>query len=87
MAEEEATWTRAPWQVLVLDPSGDDPKWLILTVNEGSDVRAAVMDAGRRRYTDWPAVAEWVRDRVGQRVRLVPVAATGWRIDFEGSAG
>ena len=83
MAEQEATGTRRPWQVLVLDPSGDDPKWLILTVNEGSDVRAAVMDAGRRRYAEWRAVTEWVRGRIGQRVRLGPVSATVWRIDIE----
>jgi hypothetical protein len=24
--------TRGPWRVLILDPSGDDPKWVIATV-------------------------------------------------------
>ena len=45
------------------------------------------MKPGSRRYAGWPDVAEWVRGRIGQRVRLVPVAAIVWRIDAEGSAG
>jgi hypothetical protein len=79
--------TGAPWRVLVLDRSGGDPKWIIATVAVPSDVRAAEMEPGGRRYAVWPTVAEWVRGRVGQRVRLVPVSATVWFIDFEGSAG
>ena len=77
----------APWRVLILDPSGDDPKWIIATVTAPSDVRAAVMLANGRRYGDWPAVTEWVRGQVGSRVRLVPLTAVVWRIDREGSAG
>jgi hypothetical protein len=78
--------TRGPWRVLILDRSGDDPKWIIATVTAPSDVRAAVMQPGGRLYGDWPAVTEWVRGQVGSRVRLVPVAAIVWRIDREGSA-
>jgi hypothetical protein len=77
----------APWRVLILDPSGDDPKWIIATVTAPSDVRAAVMLANGRRYGDWPAVTEWVRGQLGSRVRLVPLTAVVWRIDREGSAG
>jgi hypothetical protein len=76
-----------PWRVLILDRSGDDPKWIIATVSLSSDVRAAQMEPGGRRYADWPDVTRWVRDQVGQRARLVPVAAIVWRIDYEGSAG
>ena len=78
---------RAPWRVLVLDRSGDDPKWIIATVSLSSDVRAAEMEPDGRRYAGWPDVKQWVRDQVGQQVRLVPVAAIVWRIDAEGSAG
>ena len=67
-------------EVLILDRSGDDPKWIIATVSVSSDVRAAEMEPGGRRYAGWPDVAEWVRDRIGQRIRLVPVAAIVWRI-------
>jgi hypothetical protein len=79
--------TRGPWRVLILDPSGDDPKWIIATVTAPSDVRAAVMLTNGRRYGDWPAVTEWVRGQVGSRVRLVPLTAVVWRIDREGSTG
>ena len=74
-----------PWRMLILDSSGDDPKWLIATVTLGTDVRAAEMRNGR--YTDWQDVTAWVRDQIGQRIRLVPVAAIVWRIDVEGNAG
>jgi hypothetical protein len=77
----------APWRVLILDRSGDDPKWIIATVSLSSDVRGAEMEPGGWRYAGWSAVTEWVRGRVGQRARLVPVSATVWRIDAEGSAG
>jgi hypothetical protein len=79
--------TTGPWRVLVFDRSDDDPKWIIATVSLSSDVRAAEMQPGGRRYADWPDVTQWVRDQVGQRVRLVPVAAIVWRIDLEGGAG
>jgi hypothetical protein len=78
---------RGPWRVLVLDRTGDDPKWIIATVSVPSDVRAAEMEPGGRRYAGWSEVTEWVRGRIGQRARLVPVSATVWRIDAEGSAG
>jgi hypothetical protein len=77
----------APWRVLILDRSGDDPKWIIATVSVPSDVRAAEMEPGGWRYADWPDVARWVRDQVGQRARLVPLSATVWLIGAEGSAG
>jgi hypothetical protein len=77
----------APWRVLVLDRSGDDPKWIIATVSVPSDVRAAEMEPGGWRYADWPEITRWVRDQVGQRARLVPLSATVWLIDAEGSAG
>jgi hypothetical protein len=73
----------APWRVLILDRSGDDPKWIIATVSVSSDVRAAEMEPGGRRYVGWPDVTRWVRGRIGQRARLVPVSATVWRIDAE----
>ena len=76
---------KGPWRVLVLDRSSDDPKWIIATVSVTSDVRTAEIEPGGLRYAGWPAVSEWVRGRVGQRVRLVPVSATVWRIDAEGS--
>jgi hypothetical protein len=77
----------APWRVLVLDRSDDDdPRWLIATVSVPSDVRAAELEPGGRRYTGWPQVAQWVRDQVGGGVRLVPIAAIVWRIDAEGSS-
>jgi hypothetical protein len=76
-----------PWRVLVLDRSGDDPKWIIATVSVSSDVRAAEMEPGGLRYAGWPDVTQWVRGRIGQRVRLVPVSAIVWRIDAEESAG
>jgi hypothetical protein len=78
--------THGPWRVLILDRSGDDPKWIIATVTAPSDVRAAVMQPGGRLYGDWPAVTEWVRGQVGSHVRLVPVAAIVWRIDREATA-
>jgi hypothetical protein len=56
-------------------------------VSLSSDVRAAEMQPGGRRFVGWPDVTQWVRDQVGQRVRLVPVAAIVWRIDLERSAG
>jgi|HubBroStandDraft_6_1064221.scaffolds.fasta_scaffold2550292_1 hypothetical protein len=79
--------TGAPWRVLILDRSGDDPKWIIATVSLSSDVRGAEMEPGGWRYAGWSAVTEWVRGRVGQRARLVPVSATVWRIDAEDSVG
>ena len=39
-----------PWRMLVLDPAGDDPHWLIVTVTDSADVRPAVMESGGRRY-------------------------------------
>jgi len=78
--------TNGPWRILVFDRSGDDPKWIIATVALSSDVRAAEMEPAGRRYAGWPAVTQWVRDQVGQHVRLMPVAAIVWRIDAEGSA-
>ena len=74
-----------PWRMLVLDPAGDDPHWLIVTVTDSADVRPAVMESGGRRYADWPQTTQWVRDRVGQAIRVVPIAATVWRIDGEGA--
>jgi hypothetical protein len=59
-------------------------EWIIATVSLSSDVRAAEMEPGGRRYAGWPDVVQWVRGRVGQRVRLVPVAAIVWRIDAAG---
>jgi hypothetical protein len=79
--------TDGPWRVLILDRSDDDPKWIIATVSLSSDVRAAEMEPGGRRYAGWPDVTQWVRDQVGQRLRLVPLSATVWLIDAEGSAG
>jgi hypothetical protein len=70
---------RGPWRILVLDASGDDPKWLICTVTLPSDVRPAVVNGGR--YQDWAAVVMWVREQVGQPVSLAPVSAVAWRID------
>ena len=51
---------RGPWRVLILDRSGDDPKWIIATVSLSSDVRGAEMEPGGWRYAGWPAVTEWV---------------------------
>lgn len=77
---------RGPWRVLVLDTSGDDPKWCICTVTIPSDIRPAVMDAANgARYADWPQVCEWVRHQVGHPVSLTPVAAIVWRVG-EGSS-
>jgi hypothetical protein len=67
-----------PWRMLILDSSGDDPKWLLATVTLSSDVRPAVVENGR--YQDWPAVTEWVRGQVGRPVSLVPVSAVAWRV-------
>lgn len=67
-----------PWRVLVLDASGDDPKWLIATVTEPEDVRPALIQDGR--YHEWDNVTTWVRRRVG-RVRMVPSSAIVWRIE------
>jgi hypothetical protein len=78
---------RDPWRILVLDRSGDDPKWIIATVSLSSDVLAAEMEPSGWRYADWPSAIQWVHSRVGLRVRLVPVSATVWRIDAERSAG
>jgi hypothetical protein len=77
----------APWRVRILERSGDEPKWIIAIVSLSSDVRAAQMEPGGWRYTDWPNVTRWVRGRVGQRARLVPQSATVWLIDAERSAG
>jgi hypothetical protein len=41
------------------------------------------MEPGGWRYIGWPGVTQWVRNQVGQRVRLVPVSATLWRLDQE----
>jgi hypothetical protein len=76
--------TNGPWSILVFDRSGDDPKWIIATVSLSSDVRAAEMQPGGRCYAGWPNVTQWVSNQVGQRVRLVPIAAIVWRIDVEG---
>jgi hypothetical protein len=32
---------RGTWRLLVLDPDREDPKWLIVTVNDPRDVRPA----------------------------------------------
>lgn len=64
---------RGPWRVLILDRSGEDPKWIIASVSLSSDVRAAEMEPGGWRYADWPDVTGWVRDHLGKRVRLVPL--------------
>ena len=79
--------TNGPWRVLIFDRSGDDPKWIIATVSVSSDVRAAEMEPGGWRYAGWREVTQWVRGRIGQRARLVPLSATVWLIDAEGSAG
>lgn len=73
-----------PWRILILDTSPDDPKWLLCTVSGASHVRAAIMEPGGRRYADWGAVTEWVRDRVGPDARLVPTAAMVWRVTGDG---
>jgi hypothetical protein len=62
----------------------DDPLWVLATVTLSEDVREAEMEPGGLRYAGWPAVTQWVRGRIGQRARLVPVSATVWRIDAEG---
>ena len=77
----------APWRVLILDRSGDDPKWIIATVSLSSDVRAAEIEPGGWRYVGWPAVTEWVLGRIGQPARLVPLSATVWLIDAEVAPG
>jgi hypothetical protein len=68
---------------VLIDRSGDDPKWIIATVTLPADVRSAEIEPGGWRYADWPAVTEWVRARIGQRARLVPVSATVWHLDQE----
>jgi hypothetical protein len=70
-----------PWRVLILDASPDDPVWLLATVTIASDVRPAVLEAGGRRYADWPEVTAWVREQVGGNVSLVPVGGTVWRVE------
>lgn len=70
-----------PQRILVLDASAQQPRWILCTVSVPSDVRPAVMAPGGRRYADWAAVNEWVRDQVGRPVSLVPVAAMAWRVD------
>jgi hypothetical protein len=82
--EPSATPDRGPWRILILDRSGDDPKWLLATITMSADVRPAVMEPGGRRYADWPQVTAWVRDQVGREVRLVPIAAIAWRVDENG---
>jgi len=74
---------------LVLDTSGDDPRWMIASISVPSDVRPAVMTASGRRYEDCADVTDWCRDQVGLTVSLVPVAASVWRIDERrgGNAG
>jgi hypothetical protein len=79
--------TAGPWRLLILDAAPDDPVWLIATVSASSDVRAAIMEVGGRRYADWPQVTEWVRAQVGQRVQLTPASAMVWRIAGEAGSG
>jgi hypothetical protein len=71
------------WRLLVLDTSDpDDPRWLLCTVGQAAgDVRPAVMEG--RRYADWPAVTEWVREQVGEAA-LVPLTAIVWGIEERG---
>jgi hypothetical protein len=69
---------RGPWRVLILDSSGDDPKWVLATVTIPSDIRPAAIAGGR--YTDWAATTEWVRFQVGHPVALTPVPAIVWRV-------
>lgn len=72
-----------PWRVLILDTDPDNPVWVIATVSTPSDVRAAAMEPGGRRYADWPQVTAWVRVQVGSQVQLTPASAMVWRIRGE----
>ena len=49
-----------PWWVLVLDRSGDNPRWIIVTVAMSANVRPAEMTDGGRRYAGWEDVTSWV---------------------------
>ena len=70
-----------PWRILILDTSGDDPKWMLATVTLPSDIHPAEMEPGARRYKNWPDVVAWVTHQAGHRVNLVPIAAVVWRVD------
>lgn len=70
-----------PERLLILDTSADPARWVIATVTLDTDTREAVMTPDGRRYDDWPAVTDWAREQVGQKVCLVPAAAIVWRVD------
>jgi len=78
MAEQD---TSGDWLLLILDQSDrDDPRWVIARVAGSADVRPAQIDPVSRRWTDdWPEVADWVAERAGRPVSLVPVSAVVWR--------
>lgn len=75
-----------PWRLLVLDPDGADPHWVIATVALSSDVRPATLDPAGA-YTDWEETTRWVRSVLGRpEVALSPLAGVlAWSVDETGS--
>jgi hypothetical protein len=80
-----ASPTVAPWRLLVLDRTPDDPRWLLVTVALPSDVLTAQLDAVGR-YTNWDAATAWVRDNLGRpAVALTPVHdPLAWLVSEDG---
>jgi hypothetical protein len=70
-----------PWRLLVLLTAADDPIWVLATITLPSDVRAADMEPGGRRYRGWPDVMTWVAHQVGHPVSAVPLSGMLWRLD------
>ena len=67
-----------PWQLLIHDPSHDDPKWVLCTVASPGDVRPAAHSPELDEVT-----TRWVAARHGLAgVALEKLArATVWRVD------
>jgi hypothetical protein len=73
------TTNKRAWRLLVLDPSHDDPMWVVATVVELADVRpASPADTALGELT-----TRWVASRAGlARVELTKLAhASVWRVD------
>lgn len=69
----------APWRMLLLDRSPDDPKWILATVVIPGDVRPAALNT-EGGYTGWDEITAWVRGQLGS-VGLMPFDALAWTIE------
>jgi hypothetical protein len=81
MSNHPTATSKGAWRILVLDPSHDDPMWVVATVVELADVRpASPADTAPGELT-----TRWVASRAGlARVELTQLRhATVWLVGEE----